>query len=647
MADYAKILSLTSTSAAATIASAKKTYFRSLRLIKDAGVVNPGRPSRYTNILLCGNCIDAENRNLYVFYVDTYFNSSWIIEMNIDSRVQAVVYYDKYNDIGFSPLHRIYNARVVHGRLVWTDGNKPIYQMDIARAKKSFSPGEGIAAGTGIGYGENAVISEWSAIVNYATNRIVTNSNYFYQALSYNTGVVPKTDTDEATWKRLCLIEDAYYSMNIKNFYFEPIPPKHPPVVTYESDSGRKINNLRQTLFQIAYRYVYMDWRKSTFSPASLVSVPQAEEETTTGLASEIVSLNNVLKINVETGGEEVRAIEIVGRSSDDPSKWFLIETVDKIITEERGEIALENSVAGYVALSISVLDPTVEIIAPWIVTNPTSFAWAYNQGGYAWAQHIIISCSVASWHVHEIVGNFGIKDADGVDITAENFDKIHLSGEECHVYALADNASQTGITGSIVVHDSNHLEATIELTQGGAPAPPPPSPTIYYSAAYGASFQKNNCDSGYIGSDVWFSVSYGAFTSIINQVTADAEAVAYVNANGQAYTNTNGTCTAIPPPPEFSVYNTGSTFLGGKTFTLIAEFSGYSSESDIGDVGFSYVRVGDPSNIYDEGGIVPPQSSGFSVTVTFPTAGTWYYTPYVYYQGVKVYGSSGGQDVT
>lgn len=382
MSKYAKILSLSYNSAVATKISALKTYYRSVRLIKDADAINPPEPSHITNILLCGNCVDPENRNLYVFYIDTYLGAAWIIEINVDSRVQTVVYYDQYNAIGFNQNNKIYNARVVYGKLIWTDNLNPIYQMDIGRAKNSFY--------YGIGYGNNATMTEWSKIVPYATGNIVSNGNSFYKALSYNTNEEPKLN-ESTIWEKLCLIEDAYYSMNVENFFFEPVPPKHPPVVTYESDDTRKINNLRQTLFQVACGYVYMDWRKSTFSPASIVSVPQAEEETATGLANEQISLNNKLRISVNLGGEEVRAVEVIGRSSVDPSKWFLIETINKFEEQERGGQISRLTKPGYCALSITVMPPTVVNFdgpnPPVALTSPnilpTSFmaVWNPNNG--------------------------------------------------------------------------------------------------------------------------------------------------------------------------------------------------------------------------------------------------------------------------
>jgi len=325
--NLAKYFSVAYNSAVTTKSVALKSHFHSVRFIKETGAANPERESHVTNILLNGNCIDAENRKLYVFYIDIHYGASWIIEIDIDDRTQTVVYYDRDNNIGFDQLYKIYNAKVVHGKLIWTDNKNPVYQMDIARAKNS------VAYGIGYGYFPNT--KEWNRLVTYSMYEIVSNGTRFYKAKAYNINIEPRFDVAGVTWEELCSIEEAYYSMNIENFYFAPAPPKMPPIVIYEAQENRKINNLQQTLFQISYRYIYMDWRKSTFSPASIVPLPQAEEETSTGLANEQISLNNSLKITVNLGGEEVRTVEVIGRSSEDPSKWFLIETIEKFIDQE------------------------------------------------------------------------------------------------------------------------------------------------------------------------------------------------------------------------------------------------------------------------------------------------------------------------
>lgn len=392
---FAKQLILSYNDAVALKDSALKSHYLSVRLIKEAGTVNPLQDSVYTNVLLNGKCIDPETRCLYVFYIDTYYGASWIIEINLDNRVQTVVYFDKYNAIGFDPLYKIYNARVVHGKLVWTDKKNPIYQMDIARAKKSFY--------YKIGYGYYPEVTEWSTTVTYGESQVVSDGNYFFRSVGMgNLNHQPKTD-DGTYWTRLCLIEDAYYSMDVKNFYFEPAPPKMPPTVEYIADENRRINSLKQTLFQFAYRYIYMDWRKSTFSPASIVALPSGEEEANTGLATEQISINNGLKITVNTGGEEVRAIEIIARSSVNPSKWFLIETINKFDEEERaGEVSLLEkldkltftiTMPAPVVSNINIADPdgpvpfTISIPAPsmllyYIDASAKVMSWTAIQSG-------------------------------------------------------------------------------------------------------------------------------------------------------------------------------------------------------------------------------------------------------------------------
>lgn len=477
MSSYAKILSLSYDSVVATKASALKSHYRSVRLVKDGTTENPLEPSYVNNILLNGKCIDPETRCLYVFYIDTYFGSAWIIEINIDTRVQTVVYYDKYNVIGFNPLYKIRNPRVVYGKLVWTDDLNPIYQMDIARAKKSFL--------LGIGYGQYPQTVEWDEETPYGIDQIVSNGNKYYKSLvDANYGIEPKDD-DGTNWLDLkCLIEDAYYSMNVKNFYFEATPPKHPPVVIYQSDDTRKINNLRQTLFQVAYRYVYIDWRKSTFSPASIVPLPQAEEETATGLANEIISLNNKLQIVVNTGGEEVRAIEVIGRSSHDTSKWFLIDTINKFSTQERGNEISKTTEADMTESVITIPDPIVinesvslgdrnnmglAVGQPFVIltyiASYGNLVFNYYDGGIGSKQEITIDCSPTFINLISYPPWISVRNTLGFEL---------FNGEVVAIYPTTENPLYTERSGSIVMRNDYGDSSIILVSQGPRPLPPP-----------------------------------------------------------------------------------------------------------------------------------------------------------------------------
>jgi hypothetical protein len=275
--------------------------------------------------------------------------------------------------------------------------------------------------------------------------------------------------------------------MKIENFYFEPIPPKHPPVVTYQSDDTRKINNLRQTLFQVAYRYVYMDWRKSTFSPASIVSIPQAEEETATGLANEQISLNNKLQIVINTGGEEVRAIEIVGRSSQDPSKWFLIETINKFEEQERGNEISIISEPSFVILNTTPMEPAtsgdnapdslqnqvgMSVLSP-LVMNTFTFAeaiglsWDAEQGGVE--KTVKIDCNPNLTYITSFPDWIFLKHATGYGLYVG---MSILNGDVITVYPTSNNTGP-GRSGYIIITNSYGDLCHIIVTQSPVIVPP------------------------------------------------------------------------------------------------------------------------------------------------------------------------------
>jgi hypothetical protein len=350
---FSKILKLSHDNGIGLVDFNSRKEYLSVRLIKDAGATTYTQSSKDTNILLNGNCIDKESRCLYLFYIDKYLNTSWILEVNIDTRNIIVVYYDRDNSIGFNPNYKIFNPRIVGGKLIWTNGLNPIYQMDIARAKKSFL--------NGIGYDPYPNVSEWNSVRNYFVGEIISRGNSFYKCLILNTNQDPILNLN--VWQNICLLKDAYYSMKIENFYFAPKPPALPPVVVYQQDSVRKINNLKQTLFQFAYNYIYMDYRESTYSPACIVPLPQSEEEFTSGQSNEDLTINNQLKITVNTGGEEVRKIRIIGRSNQDPSKWWLVDEIDKFEEGESFALGSVISIGGMLTAEVNTL--TINVPQP------------------------------------------------------------------------------------------------------------------------------------------------------------------------------------------------------------------------------------------------------------------------------------------
>jgi len=70
-----------------------------------------------------------------------------------------------------------------------------------------------------------------------------------------------------------------------------------------------------------------------------------------------------------------------------------------------------------------------------------------------------------------------------------------------------------------------------------------PAQATTYYNVAKSGSFTRNNCGAGTIGSTVTYTVAANTYSSTVSQAAADNQAIAAVNANGQAFANANGQC--------------------------------------------------------------------------------------------------------
>jgi len=487
-------------SAEAIKAVTLKTYYLSVRLIKDTGTINPGTHSKYTTFLL-GKAIDKEHRKLYLIYLDTYYNRDWIFEIEIDTRVIAVVYFNDNNALGLNKLNRIRNARVVHGKLIFTDNLNPVYQIDIERAKKSFF--------YGIGYDPYPTTTAWDETVFYQAGQIVSKGKHFYKCIVPGTNFDPRSET--TYWEQLCLIDEAYYSMNVKNFYFAPIPPDKPPVVTYKTDDSRKINGLRQTLFQFAYNYVYLDFRQSTYSPASIVALPQAEEEVATGQATEIISQNNALEIVVNTGGEEVRKIRIIGRSSQDPSTWFLVEEIDKFGIEEVSQTILAEgsklTMPSYSTMALTIKLPIITnsaVVAPlygtmalsirvptitnvYVNLSESSLEWVYNESfaeiGISAAKAVTISVGPGDAILSSFPSWMQVIDSLGNNLVA--LDNI-ANGETIRMYPIVNNDTYNPLTGSVIMQNIAGSIFSLDVLQDEHPVIP--SVPIYCSLLVGFS---------------------------------------------------------------------------------------------------------------------------------------------------------------
>lgn len=67
--------------------------------------------------------------------------------------------------------------------------------------------------------------------------------------------------------------------------------------------------------------------------------------------------------------------------------------------------------------------------------------------------------------------------------------------------------------------------------------------PTVYYNHLITETFTKNNCASGYLGSDTVYTIVPGKYSSAISQADADRQAENEINTYGQSFANANAGC--------------------------------------------------------------------------------------------------------
>lgn len=107
-------------------------------------------------------------------------------------------------------------------------------------------------------------------------------------------------------------------------------PPVMPPKCTYENDTTITVNNLRNSLFQFRYRFVYDDNQKSVWGSAGIVPLPF--QPSANGTADTFTN-NSRISVSMSTGGAQVIKIELAVRQTTNgiTSDWLLVKSLIKI----------------------------------------------------------------------------------------------------------------------------------------------------------------------------------------------------------------------------------------------------------------------------------------------------------------------------
>ncbi|WP_418360170.1 DUF5977 domain-containing protein [Sphingobacterium detergens] len=137
-------------------------------------------------------------------------------------------------------------------------------------------------------------------------------------------------------------------------------------------------------------------------------------------------------------------------------------------------------------------------------------------------------------------------------------------------------------------LQDANN-QAIIEIQANGQNYANEHGTCVYVNARQSRNFQKNNCANDGEGSTVTMVAEEGDFTSVISEADANTKAVNYLNLNGQAYANANGTCLWKNDQKQGTYYKTDcadGTSPEPYTYTVIAgKYSSTISKQEANDL--------------------------------------------------------------
>jgi len=284
-----------------------------------------------SNIKFIGSARDAANDVSYIFVHNVGSSGySHIVEVSIDANGDAQaeqIFEDRYSRLNFNSNYPIYNARVFNGNIYFTDNNNQPMFINISKAKKYMEED----------LNETDSIFPWDDYTTFSIGDLVYFGKFIYRC---NTSHQNQEPPNASYWDEVCEITETYLpNWDLEDVLFIATPPVNSPYIKYQTDSSKLSNALRGNQYQFAYRWIYYDFRKTVFGPASEVLLPEGEE-TVTGVLNEDISTNNMIRVRADTGPASVISLEVIYRSSKDLSTWYRLAYVDKYDSE--GKLILD-----------------------------------------------------------------------------------------------------------------------------------------------------------------------------------------------------------------------------------------------------------------------------------------------------------------
>lgn len=161
-------------------------------------------------------------------------------------------------------------------------------------------------------------ILEEETVLNFHLDHRITHSNVIGDLIYWTDGYNPPRKINKL--KAIAYTNatgtadyDAYTAITAQILDVIKYPPLLPPAVAYGTDVNYKNNSLQGALYQMCYRYVYDDYEYSVTSPISKNALPEGGIDSFGNVVLSQFS-NNFITVPINTGPDEVRAIDVIVR---------------------------------------------------------------------------------------------------------------------------------------------------------------------------------------------------------------------------------------------------------------------------------------------------------------------------------------------
>lgn len=181
-----------------------------------------------------------------------------------------------------------------------------------------------------------------SSVLNFSASNLIQG-----RGLILESGDTLLYFTDDSNPLRKINVQTALagYPVAVTEEFIEVLkyPPINKPTFTFETDTGKAVNNVSGTAFQFSYRYIYDDGEVSAYSPYSDVAISDYYLQNSVYTSSQIDSNDNVIELTLQTGSAICDHIEVIFREGN-TGDWKKIRRIDNDYTLGTTTLRFDNS---------------------------------------------------------------------------------------------------------------------------------------------------------------------------------------------------------------------------------------------------------------------------------------------------------------